>query len=216
MARMPRLVVPGHPHHVTQRGVRRMRTFFCDDDYQMYIDLIAEGIKVSACSIWAYCLMPNHVHLVVVPEHKDSLAQLFRYAHLRYTRAINDQKECQGHLWQERFHSFVMDEHYLAATVRYVELNPVRAELCSIPEEWPWSSVHAHLARRDDKIVTVRPMLNRISDWPAYLSRSGKAGTEDSIRQHTGTGRPLGSNSFLDQLEATTGRALRKQKPGPR
>lgn len=116
MARMPRLVVPGLPHHVTQRGARRMKTFYNTGDYLSYLDLIVEFKTIAGVDIWAYCLMPNHVHLVVVPEEKDSLAILFRHVHRLYTREINVRQGCTGHLWQERYHSFVMDESHLLAT----------------------------------------------------------------------------------------------------
>lgn len=130
MARMARLVVPGYPHHVTQRGNRRQKTFFSIDDYASYIKLLAAAKSKAGVEVWAYCLMPNHVHLVVVPKTESSLAALFSDAHRRYTRRINAREGWKGHLWQERFHSSVMDENYLLSTVRYVELNPVRARLC--------------------------------------------------------------------------------------
>jgi putative transposase len=155
MARMPRLVVPGYPHHVTQRGNRRMKTFFGDRDYRYYLELLSDTKEEAGIEVWAYCLMPNHVHFVVVPRLENSLSRLFRFVHRHYSRAINFRKNWKGHLWQERFHSFVMDEHYLLATVRYVELNPVRANLCHSPEDWPWSSAKAHIQGIDDDIVTV-------------------------------------------------------------
>ena len=169
MARMPRLVVPGYPHHITQRGSRRMKTFFSDDDYRAYLELIAEHKADAAVTVWAYCLMPNHVHLVVVPNEEESLARLFRQVHRRYARLINDREKWRGHLWQERFHSFVMNEEHLMAAVRYVELNPVRAGLCALPEDWVWSSARAHLDGNDDGIVKVRPMLDLVSDWRRFL-----------------------------------------------
>jgi putative transposase len=170
MARMPRLVVPGYPHHITQRGNRRMQTFFCADDYRAYLELLAEGKRKAGVSVWAYCLMPNHVHIVAVPEENDGLARLFRCVHRHYSRRINFRENWKGHLWQERFHSFVMDERYLRATVRYTELNPVRARLCRRVEDWPWSSARAHLSGRDDAVVSVKPMLDRIGNWHSYLS----------------------------------------------
>lgn len=214
MARMPRLVVPGLPHHVTQRGNRRMQTFFSNDDYRTYLALMAEGKEDAGIAVWAYCLMPNHVHLVVVPERKDSLAQLFRTVHRRYTRHINLREDWRGHLWQERFHSFVMDEHYLLAAVRYTELNPVRARLCARPEDWPWSSARAHLARKNDTVVTVGPMLQRVTSWGQYLA-TDEQGEASKIRHYASTGRPAGEASFVEQLEGLTGRALQKRKPGP-
>lgn len=165
MARMPRLVVPGYPHHVTQRGNRRMKTFFCGEDYRAYLELLAEAKAEAGVAVWAYCLMPNHVHLVVAPERKDNLARLFGCVHRRYSRRINFREHWRGHLWQERFHSFVMDERYLLAAVRYTELNPVRTRLCANPTDWPWSSAGTHLRGRDNTVVSVAPMLERVADW---------------------------------------------------
>lgn len=167
--------------------------------------------------IWAYCLMPNHVHLVVVPKSVDGLYKLFKEAHVRYTRRINKREGWQGHLWQERFHSSVMDEYYLLATVRYVELNPVRANLCSRPEDWPWSSVHAHMRGKDDRLVTVKPMLDMVNEsWHSYLGHDDSEEINKQIRNHNKTGRPLGGETFIKKIEKLTGRDLRKKKPGPR
>jgi putative transposase len=216
MARMPRLVVPGYPHHVTQRGARRQQTFFSDEDFQTYINLLADALEATGVQIWSYCLMPNHVHLVVVPEHPESLADLFRNAHRRYTRIINLREGWRGHLWQERFHSFVMDERHLMAAVRYVELNPVRAKLCSRAEHWPWSSAMAHLTGVDDALVTVAPMLERISNWASYLETTESHKRLDALRGHTRTGRPAGDDEFIRALSLLTGRELNKRKPGPK
>ena len=214
MARLPRVVVPGYPHHVIQRGNRRQATFFCDKDYRAYIKLIAAAKGDAGVSILAYCLMPNHVHIVAVPETTESLADLFKEAHRRYTRRINLREDWRGHLWQERFHSYVMDETHLVAAVRYIELNPVRAGLCKQPDDWHWSSVHAHLAARDDTLTNTGPMLERISNWRSYLSCANSDETLQKLRQHAHTGRPLGSDEFIANLEAISGRLLRPKKPG--
>lgn len=216
MARMPRVVVPHYPHHVTQRGNRRQKTFFLDEDYQAYLGLLTELKAKAGVEVWAYCLMPNHVHLVLVPDQPDSLARLFRVIHREYTRRINFRENWRGHLWQERFHSFVMDEAHLIAAVRYVEMNPVRASLCSHPEQWRWSSVHAHLKGQDDGLVSVEPMAAIINDWPRYLAAPERPRQHDNIRRHTRTGRPVGNDSFIDHLEMITGRNLRPKKSGPR
>ena len=216
MARMPRLVVPGYPQHVTQRGNRRMKTFFCKDDYLAYLTLLADAKAEAGVDIWAYCLMPNHVHLVVVPEEKAGLAALFRHVHRQYSRRINFRENWKGHLWQERFHSFVMDERYLLATVRYTELNPVRASLCDAPQEWPWSSARAHFKGSDDSVVSVQPMLRRVLNWGGYLSQGQTQAEADSIRRAASTGRPAGDDGFISSLELLTGRELKRKKPGPK
>jgi len=215
MARMARLVVPGYPHHVTQRGNRRQRTFFSDDDYRHYTDLLATYSRIFYTDILAYCLMPNHVHLVMVPSWEDGLRAVLGETHRRYTRYVNFREGWRGHLWQERFHSFVMDERYLLATVRYIERNPVAARLCRHPAEWPWSSARAHLAGNDDSLTKVNPMLERVSDWEAYLS-AGRDSHEahQLIERHTRTGRPLGGGDFVAALENVTGRALAPKPPG--
>ena len=215
MPRIARIVIPHYPHHVTQRGNRRQSVFFNDEDYIFYKKTIAAALSQAQVALWAYCLMPNHVHLVVVPETEGGLCDLFRKAHRDYTRRINFREGWRGHLWQERFHSFVMDENYLLATVRYVELNPVRAGLCRCAEDWPWSSVHAHLKGEDDELVTVKPMLNLVNDWHEYLGQQD-LDAHKSIRMHTNTGRPLGEDALIAKVEAITGRDLRKKKPGPK
>jgi putative transposase len=170
----------------------------------------------AGVDIWAYCLMPNHVHLVVVPGEGDSLARLFRQVHRRYSRYINFREKWKGHLWQERFHSFVMDEQYLLATVRYVELNPVKAKLCLRPEDWLWSSAKAHMLNRIDEVVNVAPMLDRVGDWQGYLLSDPTEIDPVAIQKHTGSGRPAGGEGFLEHLESVVGRPLKKVKPGPK
>jgi len=160
--------------------------------------------------------MPNHVHLVLVPACQTDLSKLLGKTHHRYARIINAANGWQGHLWQERFHSFVMDESHLLAAVRYIELNPVRAGLCKHPAEWPWSSVHAHLQAKDDGIVTVRPMLDRVSDWRGYMEEDDSPKLGESLRQHSNTGRPAGNAEFITMLERLTHRRLRPLPPGPR
>jgi putative transposase len=124
MARIARVVAPGIPHHVTQRGNRRQQTFFHDADYQAYLELMSEWCAKYQVQIWAYCLMLNHVHLIAVPETKDSLNLAIGEAHRRYTRRINFREGWRGHLWQGRFSSFILEQNHLFACTRYVELNP--------------------------------------------------------------------------------------------
>jgi putative transposase len=215
MSRTARLVVPNYPHHVTQRGARKQKTFFSSHDYKMYLELLRQARENAGVEVWAYCLMPNHVHLVVVPSRKDSLAAFFRQAHRTYTLIINAREGWQGHLWQERFHSFVMDEKHLLAAVRYTELNPVRAGLCNTPDEWPWSSFRAHLVGIDDKLVTTRPMLDRIDNWKQYVCAEYQNNERlTTLREHSRNGRPAGNDAFVRELEHLVGRSLKKRKPG--
>ncbi len=214
MARLARVVIPNIPHHITQRGVRRMKTFFDDEDYETYLSLMQAWCLSSGVEIWAYCLMPNHVHLIAVPEHEDSLARGIGETHRRYTRYVNMKNDCKGYLWQGRFASFPMDEDYLLAAVRYVELNPVRAQLVQRAEDYRWSSAKAHLAGKDDGVVTVKPMLDRVHHWMELLE-SGEQKMFDTLRQHERTGRPLGQEQFVNDLSKLTGRVLAKKKPGP-
>ena len=133
MPRIARIIAPGIPHHVTQRGNRRMETFFRDEDYQAYLSLMAEWCRKYNVAIWAYCLMPNHVHLIAIPETEEGLRLAVGEAHRRYSAMINRRQKWTGHLWQGRFSSFPMDETYLLAAVKYIEMNPVRARLVAIP-----------------------------------------------------------------------------------
>ena len=216
MARLARLVIPGLPHHVTQRGNRRQQTFFNDGDYAAYIELMAQWCREEGVEIWSYCLMPNHVHLIAVPKTEDGLRQAIGEAHRRYTRRINFREQWRGYLWQGRFASFIMDEPYLLAAARYVELNPVRAKLVDRARQWPWSSAKAHLSGRDDRLVTVGPLLAMVGDWKAFLRSALPEQQLRDLREHARTGRPLGSSAFLDRLERRVGRVLKPQNPGPK
>ena len=219
MVRLARLVVPGLPHHVIQRGNRRQQTFFNDEDYAAYIELMADWCRERGVEVWGYCLMPNHVHLIAIPKSEDSLARAIGEAHRRYTRRINFREKWRGYLWQGRFASFVMDEPHLLAAARYVELNPVRAGLVEDAAQWPWSSATSHLSGRDDRLVRVAPMLAMIADWRSFLDSAflDSATAEEELRdmrEHGRTGHPLGDAAFVDRLEQTVGRVLRPKSPG--
>ena len=216
MARLARLVIPGMPHHVTQRGNRRQQTFFRDDDYTAYLELMADWCREEGVEVWGYCLMPNHVHLIAVPATEQSLRRGIGEAHRRYTRRINFREKWRGYLWQGRFASFVMDEPYLLAAARYVELNPVRAGLVLNAAEWPWSSAKSHLSGRDDRLAKVAPLLAMIGDWNAFLNSALPEDELRDLREHGRTGRPLGSPAFLERLESLAGRVLRPLKRGPK
>ena len=208
MGRFARTVVPGIAHHVCQRGNRRLQTYLVPDDFQLYASLVAFHCRKQDVEVLAYCLMPNHSHLVVVPPTPEALRLAIGAAHQAYTAQINEREGWTGHLWQGRFFSCPMDPAHTLRAVRYVELNPVRAGLVVRAEDWAWSSARAHLAGRDDGLVTVAPMLELVPDWASFL---GSAANDDleTLRRHTSTGRPLGSDAFVDELERQLQRSLR-------
>jgi len=217
MSRLPRMVLPGVPHHVTQRGNRRERTFFEDGDYALYLDLLAEGAERAGVEVWSYCLMPNHVHIIAVPRDADGLSRAFRHVHRHYTGYVNARMRVTGHLWQGRFSSVAMDEQHLHAAFRYVALNPVRARLAARAEDWQWSSVKAHYAGRDDHVVRVAPLLERIGDFRAFLGEEfDEAFTYAALRKAESLGRPLGSRDWLADMETQTGLSLIPAKRGPK
>jgi putative transposase len=216
MARLARIVLPGVPYHVTQRGNRRQQTFFEDGDYGLYRDLLAEAARRAGSEIWAYCLMPNHVHLIVVPADEHGLRRTFADAHRRYTGFINARQRWTGHLWQGRYGAVAMDEVHLIHAARYVALNPVRARLCDRAEQWTWSSARAHLAGRDDQLVTVRPLLDRAGDFAAFLGAEEDQQATRALRMAETTGRPVGEAAWVEELERLSGRVLAPKKRGPK
>lgn len=216
MARIARIVVPGIPHHITQRGNRRQESFFKDDDYREYISLMSASCALHGVEIWAYCLMSNHIHLIAVPEKTDSLRSAIGEAHRRYTRMINFRQNWRGHLWQERFASFPMNENYLLAAARYVELNPVRARIVIDPSTYSWSSARCHILGKDDELVKVKPLLELVPDWKNFLYEGIKEDEIKQIRQHERTGRPLGDDKFIRKTERAVDRVLGRKKPGPK
>jgi len=215
MARIARVIAPGLPHHVTQRGNRRQQTFFCNEDYLAYLDLMAEWCRKCEVEIWAWCLMPNHVHLIAIPHREEGLARAIGEAHRRYTRRINFRQGWRGHLWQERFASFPMDEGYLLAAARYVEMNPVQAGMVKAAEEYPWSSARAHIEGNDDILVKVKPLLDIVGDWRCFLATTSEVDAED-FRKHERSGRPMGNANFVEKLEVGLERLLHPLKPGPK
>lgn len=215
MARIARVVAPGYPHHITQRGNRRQQTFFCDEDYLAYLELMAEWCRKSQVSIWAWCLMPNHVHLIAVPQDETGLARAIGEAHRRYTRLINFREKWRGHLWQERFASYPMDECYLLVATRYVEMNPVAAGLVAHPADYRWSSARAHLDEVDDGLTHVSPLLEIVGNWSDFLRLSSSEELR-MLQRHEKNGRPLGTETFTEDLERELGRVLRPQSPGPK
>ena len=170
MAGPARIVAPGYPHHVTQRGNRRLPTFFSDEDYEAYLDPPASRCRRRRVGIRAYCPMPNHVHLIAAPESEEGLARAIGEAHRRYTGMINFREGWRGYLWQGRFASFPMDEPHLLLAARYIELHPVKAGIVKDPRSCRWSSASAHLSGKGDGLLTDSPLSDRAPDWKRFVS----------------------------------------------
>lgn len=215
MARLARAVFPGIPHHVTQRGNGRAQTFFSDADYALYRDLLAEHCAAAGVEVWAWVLMPNHVHLVLVPPDADAIRRALAPVHRRYAGHIHVREERTGHFWQGRFGCVAMDEAHLAAAVRYIALNPVRARLVERARDWRWSSVHAHLDPAvEDGLTATAPLHARYPDLAAAIEAGEDLELSARLRKAETIGRPLGDAAFLEQLEARSGRRLAPGKPG--
>jgi putative transposase len=199
---------------VTQRGNRRAQTFFCDEDYALYRDLLGEHCAAANVEIWSWVLMPNHVHLILVPDDEDGLRRALSVVHRRYAGHIHARLKRTGHFWQGRFGCVAMDEVHLGAALRYVALNPVRAGLAERATDWPWSSIHSHLGRLDDGITNRVPVLSRYPDFAALLAAAEDEELSARLRKAERIGRPIGDTGFLDRLERDTGRVLKPARRG--
>ena len=209
MPRAARVVVSDTPHHVIQRGNRRQRTFFSAADYRLYLRIAAQEFAAARVQVWAYCLMPNHVHLIAVPSDAAGLARAVGATHVRYTRAVNQREEWRGYLWQGRFASFPMDETYLLHCARYIGLNPVRGSLARSALDWPWSSVAAHVLGKPDPLVTTGPLRDRLGpNIGDFFETDVTDDARRGLRAAASTGRPLGEAGWIKSLERVTGRAL--------
>lgn len=223
MARLARIVIPGVAHHVTQRGNRRLPVFFGDDDRRAYLGLVASAAAASGTRCLAWCLMDNHVHLILVPAREDGLRQTLGEAHRRYSRAINFREGWRGYLFQGRFASYPMDDAHLMAAVRYVENNPVAAGMVAEAADWPWSSARSHLAGRrvdGDPLTDVAALAAHVRNWRAMLRIGLEAADETAdvaaIEAHMRTGRPLADAAWIAEMEERTARKLGPGKRGPK
>ena len=216
MARVARLVAEGMPHHVVQRGNRRQQVFFSDGDKEAYLVFLKESIKRYDLDIWSYCLMDNHVHLIVVPNRKDALAEGIGWVHKEYTRMINFREGWRGYLWQGRFSSFILDEKYLYAAVRYVERNPIRAGIVKRADEYIFSSAMARIRGKKDDLLSDFYLMGDIKNWEGYLSVNDSEVDIKLMRRHGATGRPLGSSEFMEKLARRLGVDLAPKKRGPK
>ena len=172
--------------------------------------------KNAGVAAWAWCLMPNHVHLMLAPGTPDGLRAALSEAHRRYSRMVNFREGWRGYLWQGRFASCPMDAAHALAAARYIELNPVRARLAARPEDWPWSSARAHLTGRSDGLTEIGALDVAPGAWADFLGDGLDDAALERIRRGERSGRPLGSEDFVARLEAQTGRALAPRKRGPK
>jgi putative transposase len=214
---MPRAVFPGVAHHLTQRGVDRQPVFFADRDRHVYLQLVQRAATHFGVSLVGYCLMPNHVHWIAVPESPASLAKTFARAHGRYAQYSNSLLQRSGHFWQNRFYSCALDDAHLWAALRYVELNPVRSGLRAAPEDWTWSSASVHAGQQTaPQWLDLAPWRSRFThrEWMDYLAAETFGEAEDALRLNTYSGRPLGTDTFIERMEAQLGRRLRPRKGG--
>ena len=217
MPRIARIIATGYPHHITQRGNNRATVFFDDDDRQTYMKLLLNYTRRYDVTIWAYCLMSNHVHLLAVPETETGLARGIGLTNMLYTQYLNRKLGQSGRFWQNRFFSCLVENNqYLWAVARYIERNPVKAGIAATAREYRWCSASAHVTDKGDD-----PLLAEES-WLATEDRSGYAEflraedeeMERGIRRATRTGRPFGSEQFIDQMAFSLNQRLRPGTPG--
>jgi putative transposase len=218
MPRLSRPVIAGVPHHVTQRGNRQGQVFFSDEDCEFYLELLAHHCRRREVEVIAYCLMPNHVHLVLVPPSEDGLHRVLRPVHTRVAQRVNRAQRWNGHLWQGRFFSAPLDEDYFYAAMRYVERNPLRAGMVARAEDYRWSSAAAHCGWRGDRVLTRNPAwthpIEAVGDWSRWLATDGGDAEDDDLRESTRQNRPCGSGSFVRAMTSIAGRDLQLRPRG--
>lgn len=197
------MVFPGCPHHVTQRGNRKQRLFFDDEDRRAYLGLLARACAKHGTRCLAWCLMDNHVHLILVPRTGDGLRAPLASAHTTYSQRINRAQGLSGHLFQGRFASYAMDEAHLMVAARYVENNPVAAGLVARAEAWPWSSARAHVEGRPDGLTDIAALAAHVPNWRAMLARGLEAADDDErIARAMRSGRPLGAGIWGERRDS--------------
>jgi len=215
MPRTARVIVPGMPHHITQRGTRRFDVFRDEADRLEYIQLFSKWCREFYLAIVAYCMMTNHVHFVAIPERPDSVHRVFHRVHGTYAKRFNLKYEFVGHLWQERPFSCVLDESHFRNAIRYVERNPVRAGMVTHAADYRWSSAAAHCHGQRDPILTSTPAFAElVPDWASWLEGTNNDVSERLLRECTKTGRPCGDESFVHSIGKSAGRDFTRKKPG--
>jgi len=223
MARLPRLDVVGVAQHIIQRGNNRHICFGSDEDMAAYMEWLDEYAKKFEVSIHAWVLMTNHVHLLVTPNHPKAVSKMMQSLGRRYVQYFNFQYQRTGTLWEGRYRScLVQDEEYLLKCYRYIELNPVRANMVDQPHEYRWSSYHSNALGMCSKIITFHPEYERLGKTikqrqecyqDLFKGHISQADIKE-IRSTTNRGLVLGNDIFKDQVESLSGRRVRSKKPG--
>lgn len=223
MPRRPRITLGGVPMHIIQRGNNRQACFFAEDDYLVYLQWLGEYAKESGCAIHAYCLMTNHVHLLLTPHNNDAAGELMKRLGQRYVQYINRTYGRSGTLWEGRFRSCLMQtEDYLLSCYRYIELNPVRAQIVAHPADYRWSSYRANAQGEKDKRLKAHAAYTALGKnveqrRTAYRDLFGHAldaDMVDQIRRATNGNYALGNARFLKRIEAAVGRRVTPGKSG--
>ena len=210
MGQARRIVIPGIPHHVVLHGVRSIDIFASDADRRYYVGTLNECAGRYGLSIWVWCLMTNHIHLVVVPADELSLGKGIGETHRRYSRHFNFSQSASGHLFKERYFSYpIQQDGNLLCVARYVELNPVMAGMVPRPDAYAWSSARHHLRGKADPLVGRSALLDMAPNWKEFLADGISLHRDrEMIERHLSTGRPLGSPAWIAGLESKTGRRL--------
>ena len=185
--------------------------FFCDEDREFYLALLKEYCHKYAVEVWAYCLMTNHIHLILKPSDSEGLQKALKPLHMRYAQYINKKKGWKGHLWQGRFFSSALDDIYTHSAIRYVEQNPVRAKMVAHACDYLWSSARAHSGIDESEILTMLPPEYNPAeqqDWKTYLDERTPTEHTDNLRRNIEKGLPCGSSSFVEKLERLSNRSL--------
>ncbi len=223
MARLPRLTVPGYPHHIIQRGNNRQAIFSSAADYRMLLDLLDENAQKFGVALHAYVLMSNHFHLLATPTGSDGLPQMMQAVGRRYVRYFNDSQGRSGTLWEGRYRSTLIEtERYLLACMVYIDLNPVRAGMAKEAAGYPWSSHGHYVGLRTDKLVTPHPLFWELGNTPfareaAYAELVRNAITpeqQDALTRSALSGWALGSDKFVADLQNRTTRRVKKTPAG--
>ncbi|MFH2122306.1 MAG: transposase [Pseudomonadota bacterium] len=217
MSRVARIIAPGYPHHITQRGNNRATVFFDDEDRQTYLNLLVGYAHKYFLQIWGYCLMDNHVHLLAVPETETSLARGIGLTNQVYTQYLNRKLSQSGRIWQNRFYSCVVgNEQHLWTVARYIERNPLKAGLTERPELYRWSSAKAHLTGTIDAILSPTLWLapSEKAAYHQFVVTENNDGMDDALRKATRCGRPFGSEGFIATLESQMDQTLKPKKVG--